>query len=462
MLEYLDKLSPELKERRITLITNVRAGSSSFYTAYRSLCEEFTRHALRAGGFDIDSGARISLVLSRPEVIEYFEELGAAADGVEKIRNYVLKINKHLHEKEKPFDTELTVKYIRALYVFTSPFAKASGITVTPPDDDAIRSICKTHGDIESARAEVMQKSEQMFHEIKDTIDDRFQSIDDTMQKMQSSLDEFIAREEDERKQRELEKKIEEDIRLHEERRRAAEEMAKKAKKRAEDEQKAKEENERLKEYRIKNIIQTAPKYFAYIKEVLTFSDAKKLLIFVTSLSFIIPIAYFEIINIVADMVSVFSFGVIFWEIMMIILFIKVLLTKEIHPISSALDIFPTGVIPISHGSYLPDGINKKYIAAATLAGICLIFDALIVNSVYKGLIAFMLIMIVIIIALMVTTCILASRYYNNYSVVIHRGKIGSGDTYVDQNVINAAGIIMDETTFISTLWGGRQIVYPD
>lgn len=476
MLEYFDKLSSELKERRITLITNIRAGSSSFFAAYRSLCEEFTRHALNAGGYEIGKGAKISIVLSRTEVREYFSDLGTNEESVEKIKNYILKINKQLHEKEKPFDTELTVKYVSALYRFTAPFANAAGIMTEAPSDDDIRAICKTHGDIESARAEVMRRSEEMFSEIKDTIADRFNIIDGTMQKMQSSLNtlnEFVEREEAERQKREREeqinRKIEEDIRLREEKQRKAEAAARlRAAK-----QKEKEENERLKLYRTNNIIQTAPQYYAYVKGVLEYKAAKILLIALSVLSLLIPLIYYTVLSSLIGYLPAFFFGTIFWEVMTVILTVKTIMTKEIYPVTKAIDIFPTDIVSIPLGAHIPDELNAKYKVAAIIAGVSLVFDAVLISSTVKSPMNYsheldvtvhvtMILFILLTVTLMISTCMMAAHYFTNYAIVIYRGRIGSDDTYVEQNVINAAGMLIDEETFVEKWRDGRPIVYPD
>ena len=467
MLEYLDIISKELGERRATLITNARAGSSSFYASFRSLCEEFTKHALRQGRIELSEGARISLVLSRADVIEYFVSLGGTETDIEKIKNYILKINKQLHDKEKPFDTELAVKYVSALYNFTSPFAAAMGLKTTAPTAEQIKELCLSHErDIENAKADQLERDANIIEEIGDKIDDR-------IQKMQASIDELIAREERERERREREeaikRKVEEDILRKEAKAKDArrrEEMAREAAIR-------KKENEELKRNQINYIIKTAPTSLIYIKNHLPYKEAKLLLIGVTAAALFASLLYL-LLELWLVKVTVFSFGMLFWQIMLLITLVKAIRSKETVSSTDAMDHFPMSFSDyMRSGQLLPLHLNAKYTVSLVLYILFLIFDYSVcyveidsfayTYSKYSEIIttAFILLMIVIV-ALSITARILIGSYYSNYSVVVHRGRVGSGNTAVEINLFNTAGIILDEENFVKKFREGTPITFHD
>ncbi|MBR2650827.1 MAG: hypothetical protein IKD45_04130 [Clostridia bacterium] len=140
MLEYFAKISDELGRRCDTLLCDIRSGSSSFFSSYRSLVECFvktvTENSPHREKYEQKS---LTYMLCSDELSEHLKDtVGIDANAHKKIKNYILKINRQVHEREKELDDELLKSYLYALYDFTVPYARGLGIEVSPLTDEKI------------------------------------------------------------------------------------------------------------------------------------------------------------------------------------------------------------------------------------------------------------------------------------------------------------------------------------
>lgn len=130
MLEYLNRIDAELGKRYDTLYLDLCSGSSSFFAAYRSLCERLMRIIVDSCPMREEFSAKtLTFMLSHSEITAYLEEqIGIPSSAIQKLKDYVLKINRQVHTKEKELTDDLAKRYMLALDAFVYPYAVYLGI----------------------------------------------------------------------------------------------------------------------------------------------------------------------------------------------------------------------------------------------------------------------------------------------------------------------------------------------
>ena len=131
MLEYIKDIDEELQKRYDTLYIDLCTGSSSFFAAYRSLCERLMKIIVDGSPMkEAYSGKTLTFMLSHSEVAAYLTDtLGIPSTAVQKIKDYVLKINKQIHSNEKDLTDTLAKSYMFALDAFLCPYALHLGLS---------------------------------------------------------------------------------------------------------------------------------------------------------------------------------------------------------------------------------------------------------------------------------------------------------------------------------------------
>ena len=174
MLDYLSRLDPELERRVLTLKKDISAESNSFYDSYRALCECFLRTMLRQSGMPESRGESISDILSREDVTHFFEGvLAVDPEDVKRLRSYVLKINRHVHDRQKDLSLEAVQKYVYALYEISSPYASYMGISVTRPTADDIEKLYASNKINAQELKDELKKQFDIFNEKISGIEDK-------------------------------------------------------------------------------------------------------------------------------------------------------------------------------------------------------------------------------------------------------------------------------------------------
>ena len=174
MLDYLSRLDPELERRVLTLKKDISAESNSFYDSYRALCECFLRTMLRQSGMPESRGESISDILSREDVTRFFEGvLSVDPEDVKRLRSYVLKINRHVHDRQKDLSLEAVQKYVYALYEVSSPYASYMGISVTRPTADDIEKLYASNRINAQELKDELKKQFDIFNEKISGIEDK-------------------------------------------------------------------------------------------------------------------------------------------------------------------------------------------------------------------------------------------------------------------------------------------------
>ena len=196
LFEYLGELSGELGRRYSTLENNMKSGSNSFYDTFREIIQDFIKLVLTDDGV-APKNVKISAELNSPELLGRLYAAGTEDAAVEKIRNYVLKTNDHVHNREKELTFEAAVNYLNALYSFTAPYALCLGQKPKKPTLDQIQSLY--------AEYEKNASAQKMFNE---SFEERFKKMEEDAQENRRERER--AREERERRQQQ-ESKIQEE-----------------------------------------------------------------------------------------------------------------------------------------------------------------------------------------------------------------------------------------------------------
>ena len=175
MLLYLDALkNDELSRRRETLLLDIRAGTDSFFDAFRSLSECFLKHLLAAAEHPFAPNDGVGKLLRDGAVQTLLGEVYTIPkEAVAKLSDYILKINKHVHSREKQADKDGVFAYLLAFYRFSAPAASVLGATPTPPDPIAFDALFCSHAEeVKQAKEAAEEKNARMFERILDRVDD--------------------------------------------------------------------------------------------------------------------------------------------------------------------------------------------------------------------------------------------------------------------------------------------------
>lgn len=145
MFDFLSEINKECYKRYLTLELNLEAGSNSFFDSYRALCESLTKYYLSESEIVFAERDSFAELTSRADVCDYLYGKGIKEETIEKIRDYILKINKHVHRREKELLLDIVSKYLDVLYDFVAPYAHTKGIKTKRPTLDEMSVIYRAH-----------------------------------------------------------------------------------------------------------------------------------------------------------------------------------------------------------------------------------------------------------------------------------------------------------------------------
>ena len=167
MFGYFVELDVELYNRYSTLENNLRSASNSFYDSYRSVIECFLKCIVKKFNLPLGNTVGFQALINDSGVLKVLYDSGVDEDCINKIRDYVLKINKHIHKKEKNVSFETVVDYLNVLFDFTSPVAYHLGVV---PKSVTLNDIHEIY-----AEYQTNLKAQNMFFEnIESCIDKKF------------------------------------------------------------------------------------------------------------------------------------------------------------------------------------------------------------------------------------------------------------------------------------------------
>jgi len=161
MFEYFAELDNNLYNRFKTLEKNMRSASNSFYDSYREVVEEFCKVVCRNSGLNADGNTRLNNLINSDAFCTVLLCCGTDDEDIKKIKNYVLKINKHVHSKEKEINFEQTVNYLKTLHSFTEKYCLSKGIVVKPVDLNEIQALYSEY----EKEFEIKQRFDKRFSE---------------------------------------------------------------------------------------------------------------------------------------------------------------------------------------------------------------------------------------------------------------------------------------------------------
>lgn len=132
MFEYLKVIDTKLYERYLTLETNIKAQSDSFFDSYLDMLEHLVRVICSDSSIEAQSHESCGAMLGKNVLKLYMLSIGVDETTYEKLKDYSLKVNKHKHKNQKTVTVEQVLSYITAFYEFSSKFAVSKGIAVEP------------------------------------------------------------------------------------------------------------------------------------------------------------------------------------------------------------------------------------------------------------------------------------------------------------------------------------------
>lgn len=136
MIKILKLIGERVYNRYNTLETNIKSGSNSFYDSFLNLQEDIVRCLCFANGIELESHETCGAMLKRPEVkCLLVDAMGLDSLEYNKMGDYVLKANKHKHNKEKRIEQSTVINYVYLIYCICRSFAKSKGLEIGDFDD---------------------------------------------------------------------------------------------------------------------------------------------------------------------------------------------------------------------------------------------------------------------------------------------------------------------------------------
>jgi len=155
MFEYFEILDEQLGKRYRTLENNLRSASNSFFDSFREVVQELVRviyrreglRIIRADGTELEYSDRIELnkLLTSSSLVDRLSACGVETSVQEKLRDYIAKVNGHIHRREKEISFEGVVDYLTALYQYSSPYVSSIGLKCQPPSLNDINELYKEY-----------------------------------------------------------------------------------------------------------------------------------------------------------------------------------------------------------------------------------------------------------------------------------------------------------------------------
>ncbi len=124
-----------LRARYLTLLTDLRAASPSFFDAYLELAEGFFKNLLRKRGSEEKLDFTIGTALRKGENRSYLEtEWGIGKKDIDSFLDRSKKLNRHKHQKEASIGEVKVGSYMALLYAIVFPVAKKENRPLPPYD----------------------------------------------------------------------------------------------------------------------------------------------------------------------------------------------------------------------------------------------------------------------------------------------------------------------------------------
>lgn len=173
MFEYLQQIDERIYARYLTVETNVKSASNSFYDSFLDLQEHFLKIIIEENSIAVSQRESCGGLLKLPEVKELFlEKYGVNSYAYDKMGDYTKKTNDHKHRKEKNIQVDTIVSYMRVFYDVSSCVAKAKGISAGRFDGEYFRDIFGSMAkidqrlsDLEEEHQKILQAFERLSEE---------------------------------------------------------------------------------------------------------------------------------------------------------------------------------------------------------------------------------------------------------------------------------------------------------
>lgn len=167
MFEFIMGLESEIETRYKTLIRDIKSKSNSFYDAYLDLQEAFIKTMIEKHGIDYDESRTCGYLLRGEEIMDLFlNTLNVPKETYEQIRDRILKVNRHKHQKEKTIGPDSVVAFMEILHRFMKACCGSNEIF----DGEYFRSI---YGEYERLNSNLKQEKDAIVAELEDLVKEK-------------------------------------------------------------------------------------------------------------------------------------------------------------------------------------------------------------------------------------------------------------------------------------------------
>lgn len=159
MIKILKLIGARVYKRYETLEKNIKSGSNSFYDSFLNLQEEMVRCLCFSNGIELESHQSCGAILKRTDVKALFvDAMGLDPLEYNKMGDYVLKANKHKHNKEKQIEQPTVINYVYLIYCICRAFAKSKELEIDEFDDSCYISMFRQYEKEYIAKKEIFSR----------------------------------------------------------------------------------------------------------------------------------------------------------------------------------------------------------------------------------------------------------------------------------------------------------------
>ncbi len=129
MFEYLKEISERLYSRYMTIESNIKSKSNSFFDAFLDMAEEYIKIVTEEYSIDTKKARTAGEIMRLQNVNEFFiNNLNTDPQEYERLKNYISKINKHKHNNEKQITFDIVMIYMKLFDSFLKGYCESHGI----------------------------------------------------------------------------------------------------------------------------------------------------------------------------------------------------------------------------------------------------------------------------------------------------------------------------------------------
>lgn len=164
MFEFVTVLSNPIQGRLDTMVRNIKSQSNSFYDSFIELLEEIGKDIAERNNINLE-GKTSGYIFRNPLVRQFIiTMLRPEGNVMDKVDDYILKVNGHKHRKEKTVSLDAVINYSRVAYGLLTAYAAWLGSPAQSAfDEEEIKFLFgSSERENKSLRAEVKKLMEEI------------------------------------------------------------------------------------------------------------------------------------------------------------------------------------------------------------------------------------------------------------------------------------------------------------